>query len=1012
MYSSLHSDTCRTRVHPLATTTIVLGWLSTVLLSGVLNGQTVGAQPAPTVPHASTPLLRIEAGHHTGAVQRLSLDSQNRYLATVAKDKTVRVWELPKFELQTVLRPPIGNGIKGTLYAVAISPDGMTVSCGGVEGEVYVFQRESNMMTHRLKDFPNIITHLAYSPDGRWLVVTLGGQQGVRLFDARSYTQVAQDTAYGGASHYAEFSMDGRLITVSDDGLVRLYETDSSNASPLKLMTKAKLEGARPRSASFSPDGTTIAVGFIDHPRVDLFSSKDLSTVATLDVTGADADQHFVSTVWAHDGKNIYGAGSYQSRGKTLHKRGTTLIRRWTTDTTRTFQDFPVAEGSIEQLVSLKNGGVVFGSHDPALGSIDSAGVRTQYLESPIADFRGMGDEFKISEDATTIRFAYNRGESFLKFTLESRSLSGTLEGMLELGPIGLSSILNILLHSPDHGETGLLPLPFTRNNTIKIEDWKDHPSPTVNGKPIGLKPGELSRSMAVTPDREHVLFGTESKLRYFRRDGTPRWQVTVPGIAWNVNIAKNGRVAVAALGDGTIRWYRLEDGQELAAFYPHPNRRQWVVWTPKGYYDAESGAEELVGWHVNHPGVKAAEFYDVSRFFEQFYHPELVSRVFKTWEPDTVILQALGQKEQVNLTSGFKPTPTVTMASSPLLESNRDEIDVVVKAEDQGGGIGEIRLYHNEKLVETTTRGIALITDATARKMATVTYHLRLIPGDNWLRAVALSTDRIESTPAELHIPFKGVEKQSVLHLMVVGINQYKNPDLNLNFAEPDALAISHFFSPLSSKLFRAVKVTQVMNKSATKSEVISKFHMLKHTAPEDVAIIYLAGHGVSADPHWYFLPHDVVYPEQPDELRNKGISAQELFELVRLTQARKVLLILDACKSGFATKTFSARGSEERRALVQLAHATGIHLMAASTKDQVASEIQELGHGVFTYTLLKGLSGAADGGGKDGVVTVLELQAFLEAQLPILSEKYKAQPQYPVSKLDGMDFPVAMNK
>ena len=148
--------------------------------------------------------------------------------------------------------------------------------------------------------------------------------------------------------------------------------------------------------------------------------------------------------------------------------------------------------------------------------------------------------------------------------------------------------------------------------------------------------------------------------------------------------------------------------------------------------------------------------------------------------------------------------------------------------------------------------------------------------------------------------------------------------------------------------------------------------------------------------------------YPEKQVELQNKGISAQELFELVRLTQARKVLLILDACKSGFAAQTFTARGSEERRALVQLAHATGIHLMAASTKDQMASEIKELGHGVFTYTLLKGLSGAADGSGKDGFVTVLELQAFLEAQLPILSEKYKAQPQYPVSKLDGMDFPL----
>lgn len=986
------------------------GWLALRAFGGIIASTlltiTAGfAQPTPTSP-PSPPLLRIEAGHHTGAVLRLSVDHQDRYVATVAKDKTVRVWELPKLELRTVLRPPIGDGIKGTLYAVAISPDGSMVSCGGVEGEIYIFQRDSGKMTHRLKDFPNIITHLTYSHDGRWLVATLGGQQGIRLFDTRTYVQADQDTSYGGATYYAEFSGDGRLITVSDDGSLRLYEMVSSGSSPLKLVTKTKLPGDRARSASFSPNGATVAVGFIDHPRVDLLSGKDLSAVATLDVSGTDPDQHFVSVAWAHDGKSVYAAGTYQARGKTLHKRGATLIRRWTTDAGYAFQDFPAAEGSIEHLVSLKGGGVAFGSHDPGLGIIDMSGTRTQFLDSPIADFRGMGDEFQISEDATTVRFAYHRGESFLKFSLENRSLSG----MLELGPIGLSKILNILLHSPSRGDAGFSL--FGRDKELQVEDWEDHPAPKLNGKPIPLKPGELSRSVAVTPDRQHVLFGTESKLRYFDRDGTARWQISIPGIAWNVNIAKNGRVAVAALSDGTIRWYRLEDGQELAAFYPHPNRQQWVVWTPRGYYDAEGGAEESLGWHVNHTGVKAADFYDASHFFEQFYNSDLIARVFKTWEPDTVALQHLGQKDHINLAAGFKPLPTVTMTAPSIAESNRDEINVTIKVEDQGGGIGEVRLYHNEKLIEATTRGIAVVTDPTAGKAATVTYHVRLVAGDNRLRAVALSADRFEGKPAELHIQYNGAEKQPMLHLVVVGINQYRNPDLNLNFAEPDASAILKFFSPLSSKLFRSVKVTQVMNGSATKAAVISKLQSLKDTAPEDVTIIYLAGHGISAGSHWYFLPHDVLYPEQEEELRDKGISSQELLELLRLIQAQKVLLILDACKSGLALQSLSVRGAEERSALARLAHATGIHLMAASSKDQFASEVKELGHGVFTYTLLQGLNGAADGGSKDGFVTVLELQAFLQEQLPKLSEKYRTQPQYPVAKLDGMDFPLAAVK
>lgn len=987
-------------------TVTIPGWVACLVMQATLCVNPSAAQTAATTQQPSPPLLRIEAGRHTGAVLRLSVDDQNRYLATVGKDKTVRIWELPRLELSRVLRPPIGNGIKGTLYAVAISPDGTTIASGGVEGEVYIFQRESGRMLHRLKDFPNIITHLAYSHDGRWLVVTLGGHQGIRLFETRTYTQADQDRTYGAASHYSEFSKDGRLITVSDDGLLRLYDTTGSSSSPLRLITKVSLQRDRPRSASFSPDGNTVAVGFIDHPRVDLVSGKDLTAVATLDVSRTDPDQHFVSVVWASDGKSLYASGSYQERGKTFVKRGTTLIRRWNISSGQSYQDYPAAEGSIEQLLSLKNGSIVFGSHDPALGIIDASGTRTHFLDSPLADFRGMGDEFKISEDASTIRFTYDRGESFVKFSLENRHLTGSIGSEI----IGLKEIVDILLHSPSRADSSFSL--FGREKALRVEDWEDHPNPKLNGKPIRLKPGELSRSMAVTPDREHLLLGTESKLRYFDRDGTPRWHVSIPGIAWNVNIAKNGRIAVAALGDGTIRWFRLEDGQELAAFYPHPNRRQWVVWTPKGYFDAENGAEELIGWHVNNAGINASEFYDASHFFELFYHPDLVERVFKTWEPDAAALRYLGQQEQVNLTVGFKPPPTVTMTTPTVLAEDRDEVDVTVQAEDHGGGIEEIRLYHNDKLVAATTRGIVVVTDPAATKVASMTYHVLLAQGENRLRAVAISTERIEGISAELRMQFTGVLKPPVLHLAVVGINQYRNSTLNLNFAEPDAAAVLGFFSTAPSKLFRSVQVTQLMNGNATRADLVSKLRSLKDTKPDDVVVLYLAGHGESAGSNWYFLPHDVVYPERVDELQTKGISSAEIRDLVMQIGAKKVLLLMDACKSGFVLQAFSTRGVDERRALAQLAHANGVHLMAASSKDQVASEVQELGHGVFTYTLLKGLQGEADGSPKDGVVTVRELLAFVEAQLPELSLKYKAQRQYPVAESKGMDFPLTAIK
>jgi hypothetical protein len=86
----------------------------------------------------------------------------------------------------------------------------------------------------------------------------------------------------------------------------------------------------------------------------------------------------------------------------------------------------------------------------------------------------------------------------------------------------------------------------------------------------------------------------------------------------------------VAAYSDGSIRWHRLEDGEELLAFYPDGDRERWVLWTPRGYYDASPGAEELIGWQVNRGRDEAPEFFTASRFREQFHRPGVIDLVLK----------------------------------------------------------------------------------------------------------------------------------------------------------------------------------------------------------------------------------------------------------------------------------------------------------------------------------------------------------------------------------------------
>jgi hypothetical protein len=300
------------------------------------------------------------------------------------------------------------------------------------------------------------------------------------------------------------------------------------------------------------------------------------------------------------------------------------------------------------------------------------------------------------------------------------------------------------------------------------------------------------------------------------------------------------------------------------------------------------------------------------------------------------------------------------------------------------------------------------------------ITYSVPLVSGKNEFKATGFNIDRTESIPVNLIVNRNSVESSINLYLMAIGVNTYKNAVYNLTYAKPDAEMFVKKVESVGSSLFKNIYKYEFYDANATRLNIETTFNKIMTEAkPEDVFVFYFAGHGVMSEEEdglpaeFYLIPHDVVKMYgRNDLLSTKGLSASWLKDNCANIKAQKQLLLLDACHSGGAVESFAMlRDAATEKAILQLARSAGITVLAASGTEQSAAEFGQLGHGVFTFAVLEGLDGLADGK-KDGKITVKEIEAYLNDRVPALTLQYRGVEQYPNSYGRGQDFPIGVVK
>lgn len=440
-----------------------------------------------------------------------------------------------------------------------------------------------------------------------------------------------------------------------------------------------------------------------------------------------------------------------------------------------------------------------------------------------------------------------------------------------------------------------------------------------------------------------------------------------------------------------------------------------WAIVDEEGRYDAPNGGD-IPHMHF----VLGNEPIELSQLSERAFDPGLLQKL-------------LGyNKEALLNTAGLD---SINLYPEFDLKITENELEIQAKLRDRA--LGKIALYING--IERNGNLISLFeahpkdsSIYTARiDLAEYKSYLRFeesnaigvigYNADNFLASRLISRDfKPDPKLKSFGSAFDRLKQEPKLYALVIGTSNYRGSDLDLKFADNDALRFSSALEQTASLLFEKKNVfvsayTTASETLPTKAVIQKSFQDLKSKiTPNDVLVVYFSGHGATyteeGKDYFYYLTADMSSSNVSDPFvrSNFTISSHELANWISELPVERNVLILDACFSGTAVNDLlaiskSSEGSNER-AIQRMKHRLGTFILTGSAPNQVSFESAKYKQSLLTYALLSAMRGERLV--EDQFVDVYELFTYAAENVP----KYAAtigSVQYPkIAQSAGSSF------
>lgn len=273
----------------------------------------------------------------------------------------------------------------------------------------------------------------------------------------------------------------------------------------------------------------------------------------------------------------------------------------------------------------------------------------------------------------------------------------------------------------------------------------------------------------------------------------------------------------------------------------------------------------------------------------------------------------------------------------------------------------------------------------------------------------------KVGATSTELASP-RGAEVGLWAVLIGVSRYQYGDQDLdgnrvsNLKHAAEDADAMREFLMSPEGGGFKEDHISLLQDENASKANVAAALAKLKQAKPNDFFVIYIAAHGAVLpflDPKTNTsrdIPYFLLYDTDVRDPEKTALRMEVFRQTVDGLEAKKGIVLSDTCYSGgvqlIGRGVDDSATANQRYLDLMNKISQGVGFISAARQTERSYEKDDFSHGVFTYCLIEGLSGAADAN-QDGKVTFDEIVQYLDERVPQMTNNK----QHPFANTTAID-------